>query len=570
MGILTLNATGEMKYLGPSSGAFFAAYASALARSCLSAKGLWNTSLSSQQADARREEGHKSADKPSRLSSSDINLFLLSYKMWILPLYPILNSDDLDLLISRYTEDIGKDDSQLRQGDFEKNISLMTFYMVMALGAINTSNTIQQICKQSGQKALLDFSVGRPSPTSLCTRVLQLIDYNSHILRPSVGFIRVFLLISIYSSFGPIGSSQWQLAGFTMRMAVEIGLHCTPEASDLSDEAKDQRNRVFWTIYAIEISLAYNLGRPSSIGDDHIASTLPKSTNENLSSLHHVRHRQIQSRIVAQIYGITNSTRKMSVEKKQLLILDLQRDLDEWQVNIPVDSQYEVAYPYSYWNRLYHGTTFVLHRPSPLCPHPSAQSLERCITSAGSYIDDVLTILRLNKIPLPWMLVQGVLFAGLTMVVTVRTGLHQLLSHVEASFLLIDLQSWVRNCSICLAIMNERLQEEELMSKLDSQYELLANDTLKLVSSTMTSQAGTICPESSASATNIENDLETEQGLNMDTSYSSMSFREEYDYFEMFRDFLGQDPTETFWNMFPNEMNMAADIDPGKTSSNIL
>lgn len=131
-------------------------------------------------------------------------------------------------------------------------------------------------------------------------------------------------------------------------MAVEIGLHCTPGASDLSDEAKDQRNRVFWTIYAIEISLAYNLGRPSSIGDDHIASTLPKSTNENLSSLHHVRHRQIQSRIVAQIYGITNSTRKMSVEKKQLLILDLQKDLDEWQVNIPVNSQYEVAYPYRF------------------------------------------------------------------------------------------------------------------------------------------------------------------------------------------------------------------------------
>ncbi|KAH8120758.1 hypothetical protein LI328DRAFT_116770 [Trichoderma asperelloides] len=86
----------------------------------------------------------------------------------------------------------------------------------------------------------------------------------------------------------------------------------------------------------------------------------------------------------------------------------------------------------------------------------------------------------------------------------------------------------------------------------------------------MTFQAGTICPESSSSATNIENDLETEQCFHMDTSYSSMSSREEYDYFEMFRDFLGQDPTETFWSMFPNEMNMAADVDTGKTSSNIL
>lgn len=155
------------------------------------------------------------------------------------------------------------------------------------------------------------------------------------------------------------------------------------------------------------------------------------------------------------------------------------------------------------------------------------------------------------------------------MLITVRTGLHQLLSHVEASFLLIDLQSWIKNCSICLAIMNERLQEE-LLSKLDSQYELLANDTLKLVSLTMTSQTRNISSGSSAFATNIESDLEPEQGLHIDTSYSGMSFGEEYDYFDMFREFMGQDPTQTFWNIFPNEMNTAPDIDPGNTTANLF
>lgn len=218
MGILALNATGEMKYLGPSSGAFFAAYASALARSCLSTENFWNRSLGSQQAEVSSEKGHRSVDKPSRLSSNDIDLFLLSYKMWILPLYPILNSDDLDLLISSYTDATGEDDSQLRRGAFEKDTELMMFYMVMALGAINAANTIQQMRKQSSQKDLLNISASRPSPLSLCERVLRLIDYKSHILRPSVGFIQVILLISIYSSYGPIGSSQWQLAGFAMRV----------------------------------------------------------------------------------------------------------------------------------------------------------------------------------------------------------------------------------------------------------------------------------------------------------------------------------------------------------------
>lgn len=131
-------------------------------------------------------------------------------------------------------------------------------------------------------------------------------------------------------------------------MAVEIGLHCTPRAADASDGAKDQRDRVFWTIYAIEISLAYNLGRPSSIGQDHITSALPKPTNENLTSLHHMRHRKIQSRIVAQVYGINSSALNMAVERKQLLISDLQKELDQWQVNIPVDSQDDVPYPYRF------------------------------------------------------------------------------------------------------------------------------------------------------------------------------------------------------------------------------
>lgn len=166
------------------------------------------------------------------------------------------------------------------------------------------------------------------------------------------------------------------------------------------------------------------------------------------------------------------------------------------------------------------------------------------------------------------MLVQGVLFAGLTMLITARTGLHQLLSHVEVSFLIVDLQSWIRNCSICLTIMNERLKEE-LLSKLNSQYELLANDTLTLISSTITSQPASSCAASSVFGTNIDNNLELDQGLNIGTSYASIDFGEEYEYFDIFKDFMGQDLTQTFWSIFPNDMNLAPHTDLDKISANI-
>lgn len=129
-------------------------------------------------------------------------------------------------------------------------------------------------------------------------------------------------------------------------MAVETGLHCTPKTTGQYDWAKDKRYRLFWTIYAIEISLAYNLGRPPSIGEEHVTAQLPKATNENKLSLHHVKHRQIQSRVVAQIYGVNNRTRIMTTEQRQMLIASLQEELDEWQTNIPINTQSDVADPY--------------------------------------------------------------------------------------------------------------------------------------------------------------------------------------------------------------------------------
>ncbi|KAL6691344.1 fungal-specific transcription factor domain-containing protein [Trichoderma pleuroticola] len=421
IGMLALNATGEMRYLGPSSGAFFAAYTSALARSCISTQSSPNIASKAQNANSGRDTDIGLVNPMLRLSSSDIDLFLQSYKMWILPVYPILTSDDLDIMVSRYNEGPDVDTSECRRQP-ERATEMMIFYLVMALGAINAGNTLKQMRGQPEQERRFSMSTPRPSSVSLCMRVLQLMDESFQKLHPSVRFIQIIVLISIYSSYGSIGSSQWQLAGLAMRMAVETGLHCTPKTRFQSDSAKDESSRLFWTIYVVEISLAYNLGRPPSVGEEHIATELPWPSNENLLSLHHIRHRQIQSRVVAQIYSVNNRNRNMSTEQNQELISNLQQELDEWRINIPLISHAEGQhpYPYSYWERLYHGTTFVLHRPSPLCPSPPAQSLERCIRSAGSYIDDVLKVLRVTNVPLSWMLVQGVLFAGLTVLATAR------------------------------------------------------------------------------------------------------------------------------------------------------
>jgi hypothetical protein len=115
-------------------------------------------------------------------------------------------------------------------------------------------------------------------------------------------------------------------------MAIEIGLHYEPKASQISEQELDQRRRVFWAAYSIEISLAYNLGRPPSISDEHITAKLPKKATDSSPSSHHIRHRQIQSHIVSQVYG--GATKTSTPANGPLVIAKLQRDLDSWRENL--------------------------------------------------------------------------------------------------------------------------------------------------------------------------------------------------------------------------------------------
>lgn len=232
----------------------------------------------------------------------------------------------------------------------------------------------------------------------------------------------------------------------------------------------------------------------------------------------------------------------------------------------------------SYWDRLYHGTTFVLHRASPLCPHPSDESLERCIRSAGAYIDDMADILRASNVPLSWMLVQGILFAGLTMLVSVRTNYHRLASRTGLPFLLVELPAWSRKCSVCLAVVNERWGEKELLPELGNQFELLADDTLGAISTELTSQIATnrgyprAQPNSmvgnglvanTAAATGQHSSGFTpglgEQELMTSLDTNNSRFGDfgmpttSWENLDLFRDVLGIDDSQTFWDIFAPE-----------------
>jgi hypothetical protein len=101
----------------------------------------------------------------------------------------------------------------------------------------------------------------------------------------------------------------------------------------MSEDDAESRNRVFWTAYAIEITVSYNLGRPPSISDEHITAEYPEYSVETALATLHIKHRRIQGRIISQVYCGTLSAVHKTLEEQQGLIARLQIELDDWKAD---------------------------------------------------------------------------------------------------------------------------------------------------------------------------------------------------------------------------------------------
>uniref|UniRef100_A0A8H7NHF9 Zn(2)-C6 fungal-type domain-containing protein n=1 Tax=Bionectria ochroleuca TaxID=29856 RepID=A0A8H7NHF9_BIOOC len=550
--LLALNATGEQRYLGPSSGAFFASYATALFQSCEPA--MASVIRSGRVGRVNQAQG-RFADGQLPLQPDVITLLQKSYEMWVLPLYPLLSHAALDSLANRCGRLQNAPFSELMQSP-ESCSEMAVFYLVMALGATNHVSTCKQLGSNQGRRYLQEASISVPSSTQLYSVALQYFSTLGKEFHSSPTSIQILLLVCIYSSYGPIESSQWQMAGLAMRTAIEIGLHNKPKQLDVFEEEMDWKNRIFWTAYSIEISLCYNLGRPPSISEEHITADLPLYSTQTAFAIQHITHRQIQSRIISKVYASASNIPGQTVQSQQDQVAKLQSELDNWRVSMTAlcSKSPESAYPFSYWDRLYYGTSFVLHRRSPLCPNPSTTSLERCIRSSAAYIDNVLDFLRTSNVPLSWMLVQGVLFAGLTMAVTAQTSYSQISSTSGHSLLLVDFPAWTRKCSVCLAIMNERW-DDDLLFKIDAQFEVLADSIQRTISTGLAFRTtGRYEATHSLGESDMNDDSQPAGSLPFSSSFFDLGMTDHWETMDPFGQLLGISGSQSFWDIFPQDL----------------
>lgn len=190
---------------------------------------------------------------------------------------------------------------------------------------------------------------------------------------------------------------------------------------------------------------------------------------------------------------------------------------------------------------------FVLYRASPLCPNPPIDSTRTCLRAAGAYIANVSTVLQKSSVALSWMLVQGVLFAGLTMLVTARLSAGIMDDSRDLTLFLVDLPGWTRKCSICLAIMNERW-DDALLLKMTRQYEAMVDDTICFLSSTVTRSQAIQEPWQPTDTGLYYGSGSDSQQAGQDCSSGLVH---EDSYLNLLEDIMGFDPHQSFWDLFP-------------------
>lgn len=89
---------------------------------------------------------------------------------------------------------------------------------------------------------------------------------------------QALLLAAFVVMEGERGSLSWTLVSTAARMAMDIGLHRLPNGK------KHFHDRMlFWHIYALERSLAFNFGRSATISDCDVKTELPSSEEDFLS-----------------------------------------------------------------------------------------------------------------------------------------------------------------------------------------------------------------------------------------------------------------------------------------------
>lgn len=146
--------------------------------------------------------------------------------------------------------------------------------------------------------------------------------------RCTLSNVRALILLSLFLHNNNERNTSWVLVGAAVRAAIALGLHRTGALLSFRPVEREERKRVFCTLYGLEQFLASSLGRPSGLNDVDIEVNPPKGVllgggntdGDQLMDLSSSLH-QLQSK--ARVASETQSNHATSVD-------DVLSSLQDW------------------------------------------------------------------------------------------------------------------------------------------------------------------------------------------------------------------------------------------------
>ncbi|KAI1618113.1 fungal-specific transcription factor domain-containing protein [Exophiala viscosa] len=268
-------------------------------------------------------------------------------------------------------------------------------------------------------------------------------------LDPSIHAVGMLLLLACYSTFDPTGICPWIVIGLAGRQAIVLGLNRkSTRESGLTLQEVEQRNRLFWSIYALDREVAASFGLPPSINDENINVPLPSVTIDEYASATRVQLskvlqvcrnsialRDLEGKILQKVH-LANpiSTLNIGMADRQAIVSQFVSQLDDWYANGCLLSQSEndeISFHDNipWLNARYHGVLILLHYPSRFnayyCREQLSslrESIRRCVQCSAVLLQQQHLMLHhntLNKVLVICLLLVFCLMQGNSEVVQV-------------------------------------------------------------------------------------------------------------------------------------------------------
>ncbi|KAF3809759.1 putative transcriptional regulatory protein C3C7.04 [Colletotrichum gloeosporioides] len=165
--------------------------------------------------------------------------------------------------------------------------------------------------------------------------------------RPCLRSVQAAYVLGVYLMPASAISASYVYMGLALRKALAIGLHLEPDEPGLSEDEKEMRRRLWWSVYSLERTVTIKLNRPRSISQDIITARLPRPVPRDAEQkFDNVQHQIVYAQLVRIIDKLSEPA-AWSTNSPTNPVSTYEEALKSWKRSLPPPLKLQNIYPKS-------------------------------------------------------------------------------------------------------------------------------------------------------------------------------------------------------------------------------